>query len=81
MAVEFAGLLVRVTKKIEDQDTAAGTQDFVGGLQRLLWRGGVVEGLAEKREIDCAGFNRRRLDVAEAVFEIREIVLLRELAR
>ena len=78
MAVEFAGLLVRVAEQVEDQNPAAGAQDFMGRLQGALRSGCVVEGLTEKREIDAPRFDRRLLDVAEPVFEIGKSVLDRK---
>ena len=52
MTVEFACLLVRVAEEVEDQDTAAGFQNAVCGLEGPLGCGCVVEGLAEKGEVD-----------------------------
>lgn len=47
VSVESAGLFLGVVEQIEDHHTASGFEDAVGGVDRALGSGCVVERLAE----------------------------------
>ncbi len=70
VGVKVAGLLVIVAQEIEHHDASAGLQNpvsFGHGALRML---GVMQGLAEKCEVDGSGANGDLFDIAVAVFEI-----------
>lgn len=79
IGVELAGALEAVAKKIEDNEAAAFAENAMGAGNGALGMDGVMQRLAENREIDSPFRDRRLLDVAEAIFEIHEAVLPREL--
>jgi hypothetical protein len=47
VSVEFAGLFLGVVEQVEDHNTASGSEDAVGCVDRALGSGCVVERLAE----------------------------------
>lgn len=66
-------------EEIEDDEAAARFEDSMGFGQGLGRRFGVVESLGEDGEIDGGIVDRRGLDIAEAVFEVWEVVFFGEL--
>ena len=79
VGVEIARFFKRVLGEVEDQDLATGFEDAVGfghGALRVL---GVVERLAEDREVHGSISQRDVFDVAEFVGEVGEAVFGGEL--
>ena len=79
VGVELAGFFEGMLVEVEDQDLAAGLQDperLVDGGLRML---GVVERLAQDREVHGFVGQRDLLDVAVLVGEVGQAVFLREL--
>src|SRR5205814_7836793 len=79
IGVEFAGTLEAVAEQIENDDAAAFSQNPMRAGDRVLGMDRVMQRLAKNGEIDGAFRDRRIFDVAEAVFEICEVVLPGEL--
>ena len=80
VGVEFVGFFEGVLLQIQDEDLAAGLEDAVGFFHRILGVLGVVEGLAQDREIDGFVGERDVLDIAEFVGEVGESVFGGELS-
>jgi len=78
VGVEFAGLVEAVLVEVEDDEGAAGFEDAVCFAEGAGGMFGVVEGLGEEGEIDGGVVDGDFLDVAEAVFEVGEVVFLGE---
>ena len=68
VGVEFAGLFKIVLQEIEHDQSAAGFKDAEGGVDRTLGVLGVVEGLAEDREVEASVVDGWVFDVADPVF-------------
>src|SRR2546423_8075373 len=79
IGVKLAGAFETVVEQIEDHDAAAFAQDAMGARDGALGMDGVMQRLAQNREIYRAFRDRWIFDVAEAIFEIGEAVLLGEL--
>src|SRR6267154_5383732 len=79
VGVKLARAFEAVAEQIEDDDAAALAQNAVGAGDRAFGMDGVMQRLAENGQIDYALRDRRIFDVAEAIFQIGEAVLLREL--
>lgn len=78
VGVEFAGFVEAVLVEVEDDEGATGFQNAVGIFEGLGWVCGVVECLGEEGEVDRSIVDGDFFDVAEAVFEIWQGVLLGE---
>ena len=74
VGVEFARFFELVGEKIEDRDATAFLEDAVGRADGALRIGGVMERLAEEREVDTRGGDRWFFDFAKPVLEVFEAV-------
>src|ERR1043166_177448 len=77
VAVQLAGAIEGVLREVEDEDLPVRLEDLVGGLDRFGRLFGVMQRLAEDREIDAVRFDRRILQIAEPELEVLQIVFLR----
>ncbi len=66
-------------EQIQHHQATAGFQDIPRSFQRSGRFLRMVQGLAEQGQIHRAGFNGRRFDVAQAVFQIVQPVFARQL--
>ena len=76
--VKLARLLEIVAEQVEDHHPPARLEDAVRRRHRPRRLAGVMERLAEDREVHAVRLDGRRLDVAQAVFEVGETVLARQ---
>jgi len=79
VVVEFASFFEAVLKEVEDDEAATGFEDSVGLGEGFGGLFGVMEGLGEDGEVDGVVIDGDGLDVAEAVFEVGELVFRGEL--
>ena len=79
VGVEFAGFFKGMLGEVEDEDLAAGLQDAVSFFDGALGVLGVMEGLAEDREVHRVVGERDTFDVAEFIGEVGEAVFGGEL--
>ena len=76
--IEFTRLLEVVAEQVEHDQPPAMPQDSMRRRHRPRRQACVVERLAENREVDALRLDRRRLDVAQPVFEVGETVFTRQ---
>jgi len=78
IGVEFSCLFEAVLDEVEDGNAASGLEDAPGFGDGAAGMDGVVEGLAEEREIDGCVFDRDGFEVASPVFESLDALFLGE---
>jgi hypothetical protein len=77
VAVKIVGLLELVPQQIQNHDLAARPQYLVGTGDALFGIGGVMEGLAQHHQINALRLDGRVFQVAQAEFQVLELVLFR----
>ena len=78
VGVEFACFFELVFEEVEDEDAAVGAEDAACLGEGAFGVDGVVEGLAEDSEVDGGIVEGDVFDIAEAVFEVFDMVIFRE---
>ena len=74
VGIKIPGLVEGVTFQIEDDDASAGPEQAEGSGDSALGVDGVMQALAEEREVERVGVDGRIFQIPEPVFEVGEPV-------